>query len=120
MIILSKEADFNINNTRTVIAIDDADTFTIEGLKVNRIHDNQEIREERHNSDGFILPWNKTWGVTIHMLKASFPYQHDYAETVQNELLSVFKWLKIVHKKTKKPFVANSPLPSDLLINVSN
>lgn len=120
MVLKTSQDNFSIENLTTKIAIDGANIFTVEGLKVNRIHDSLEIREERLNSDGFILPWNKTWGISINLLKASFPYKHDYAEAVQNELVSVFKWLKIVHKRAKKSVTAYSPLPSDVLINVSN
>lgn len=117
---IQKSVDnLKIENVTTSIAIDGDTIFTIEGLKVNRINDHAEIREERLNSDGFTLPWNQTWAISLSLLKASFPYKHDYAEAIQNELVSVFKWLKIVHKRTKKPFTADSPLPSDLLINVT-
>lgn len=119
MLISSLQNDFTIENVTSIIAIDDADIFTFEGLRLYRIKDNLEIREERLNSEGFLLDWNKTWGLTINLFKATFPYKHDYAEAIQNEFVSVFKWLKLVHKRTKKPFTIDSPLPSDLLINVS-
>lgn len=64
------------------------------------------------------MPWNKTWGLSIELLKATFPHEHYYAEAVQNEFVSIWKWLKIVHKRKKPPFTSDSPLPSDILLNV--
>lgn len=107
-----------MSNNTAIISIDGSDIFTIKGLQLNQIHDHQIIREERLDYENFLLPWNKTWGLTIDLFKASFPYQHDYADAVQNEFISVFKWLKLMHGKEKTPFTKNSPLPSDLLINV--
>ncbi|CAG2063033.1 unnamed protein product, partial [Timema podura] len=58
----------------------------------------------------------KDTGVNIELFKASFPYDHNYAEAIQNEFVSIFKWLKLMHKKKKVPFTADSPLPADLVI----
>lgn len=69
MLISSTNDDFSVENVMSVIAIDDADIFTFQGLKVHRIKDSKEIREERYNSDGFVLDWNKTWGVTINLFR---------------------------------------------------
>nr|CAD7259627.1 unnamed protein product [Timema shepardi] len=57
-------------------------------------------------------------GVNIELFKASFPYDHNYAEAIQNEFVSIFKWLKLMHKKKKVPFTVDSPLPADLVIKV--
>lgn len=48
-----------------------------------------------------------------------FPYKHRFAEAVQGDFVSLFKWLKLVHGIKKKPFTVDSPLPSDLHIKVS-
>jgi hypothetical protein len=58
--------------------------------------------------------------ITINSLKACFPYEHNFAEAVQNEFVSVVKWLKLVHKKQRQPFTSDSPLPPDLVIKVKN
>lgn len=29
-----------------------------------------------------------------------FPHEHNYAEAIQNQFLSIIKWLKLVHTKT--------------------
>lgn len=64
----------------------------------------------------FSTPHNKAWVVSFDLFKAVFPYEHSFAEAVQNQFISVVKWLKIVHNLKKNP--QDGPLPSDLLINV--
>ncbi|PSN37005.1 hypothetical protein C0J52_14236, partial [Blattella germanica] len=110
--------NFGIQAMSIKIAIDNKDIFTIEGFHISKLLDSEEVRIERKNTEEFILPWNRTWSVTINSLKACFPYEHNFAEAVQNEFISVFKWLKLMHKKQKTPFTSDSPLPSDLVIKV--
>ncbi|KAF4523917.1 hypothetical protein B566_EDAN012268 [Ephemera danica] len=107
-----------INSHKAKIAIDGSDIFLIEGLHVARVENSEEIRLERANSEGFLLPWNNTWGVTILNFCVKFPYEHNFAEAFQNEFVSLYKWLKMVHKRKRQPFTADSPLPPDLLIKV--
>lgn len=56
--------------------------------------------------------------VTVDSFKACFPYEHNYADAIQNEFVTLWKWLKLIHKKKKAPFTVNSPLPSDLYIQL--
>lgn len=110
--------NFSVLNNTLVISIDEAEIFTLHRLNLTRIPYQDEIKEERLENEHFLLPWNKTWGLTIDVFKAIFPYEHSYSDAVQNEFISIFKWLKVVHNKKKVLFTADSPLPSDLLINV--
>jgi hypothetical protein len=43
------------------IAIDNKDIFSINGFRIANLLDSEEVRIERRNAEGFILPWNKTW-----------------------------------------------------------
>jgi hypothetical protein len=43
------------------IAIDNKDMFSINGFRIANLLDSAEVRIERGNAEGFILPWNKTW-----------------------------------------------------------
>jgi hypothetical protein len=113
-----RDQDLSVQNNTAVISIDGADIFTIKGINLHRVKDNKLIRDERLDNENFKLAWNKTWGLSVDLFKAVFPYEHNYADAVQNEFVSVFKWLKIVHNRKKIPFTASSPLPSDLFINV--
>ncbi|CAH1098513.1 unnamed protein product [Psylliodes chrysocephalus] len=104
-------------NTSLVISIDDAEIFTIKGINFRPIKSHPIIAAERSDVDSFVVPFNKTWGLNIDLFKAVFPYEHNFAEAYQNQFVSVFKWLKIVHNlKTDRSL--ERPLPSDLLINV--
>lgn len=47
-----------------------------------------------------------------------FPYDHDFYDAFQNEFVSLYRWLKIVHNIQKKPFTADSPLPCDMIIQI--
>lgn len=118
MLVTRINDELNVQLITATVSVNDSDVFTFEGVQLNRINDHQEIKEERYNSEDFLLEWNKTWALNVDLFKAVFPYEHVCAEAIQNEFVSVFKWLKIVHKRTKEPFTADSPLPSDLLINV--
>lgn len=57
--------------------------------------------------------------VNIESVRVVFPYKHRFAEAVQGDFVSLFKWLKLVHGLKKRPFTADSPLPSDLHIKVT-
>lgn len=59
-------------------------------------------------------------GVNVALVRVIFPYKHRFAEAVQGDFVSLFKWIKVVHGIKKKPFTAESPLPSDLHIKVEN
>ncbi|CAG9812625.1 unnamed protein product [Phaedon cochleariae] len=104
-------------NTSVNIQIDGDDIFTIKGIDLQRIKSHPFIQAERLDTDNFVLPFNKTWGVSIDLFKAVFPYEHNFDEAIKNQLLSVIKWLKIVHN-LKKDRTQDGPLPSDVLINV--
>ncbi|XP_049792062.1 protein KIAA0100 [Schistocerca nitens] len=114
-----KDKNYSFQTGSLGISVNGNDIFLIEGLNISNIKENKEIMLERKNTEGFVLPWNRTWCVTIVSFKAIFPYDHSFAETVQNEFISHFKWLKLVHKKQKKPFTVDSPLPPDLIIKVN-
>ena len=90
----------------------------VNGLSLFKIKDSELIREERRENE-FHLPWNKTWNLTIQLFKMCFPYEHMFAEAVQDELISVLKWLKKVHGGDDEKSKSTLPLPSDVLINVS-
>ncbi|XP_075221262.1 bridge-like lipid transfer protein family member hobbit [Lycorma delicatula] len=114
------DTDCVLQSAALKIAVDGDNIFNVSGLKIMRIHDSEIVKVERANSEDFILPWNKTWGVSIDSLKAIFPYEHQFAAAVQNELISVVKWLKLVHRHQKQPSqYQEKPLPSDLIIKVT-
>jgi hypothetical protein len=108
------QGEWRLNYLRA--ALDMTDIITIEGFKLFKVIDSEEIRIERQNNDGFELEWNETWALSIDLAKACFPYEHQFSEAIQNELFSIRKWLKELHS-----FGVNhqKKLPCDLVIKVS-
>lgn len=108
------QGEWKLNYIR--IALDMVDIITIEGFKLIRVPNSEEVRLERQNNEGFELDWNKTWAINIDLAKACFPYEHKFAEAIQNELFSIKKWLKELHSLDSKK---EKQLPCDLVIKVS-
>lgn len=100
------------------INIDDAPIFTIKDYTMQSATSLNFLQAERSNYENLVLPTNKVWITTIGAFNAIFPYDHDFAEAIQNEFNSTVKWLKTIHGRTSKPFSNNSPLPSDMVIQV--
>jgi len=53
--------------------------------------------------------------VSIENLKMVFPYGFEFYSIFQGEFISIFKWLKLIHKKPK---LQPEPLPSDIVLKV--
>nr|XP_023019530.1 protein KIAA0100 [Leptinotarsa decemlineata] len=104
-------------NTSLLISIDEQKIFTLKGIDVHRIKSHPVIEAERNDAGSFNLKFNKTYGIFIDLFTAVFPHEHNFAEAIQNQLVSVFKWLKIIHNIKKDKTIPQS-LPGDLLINV--
>ncbi|XP_037949690.1 protein KIAA0100-like [Teleopsis dalmanni] len=100
------------------IKIDDQHIFTLKDVDVHSLPKLDMLTLARVNCEGFLLPCNKVWVTTIGVFKAIFPYDHDFYDAINNQFVSHFKWLKMVHNYKKKPFTASSPLPSDLVIQI--
>ncbi|XP_013780034.1 protein KIAA0100-like, partial [Limulus polyphemus] len=56
--------------------------------------------------------------INIKEVKVVFPYQYNFAEVFNEQAIGIVKWLKLIHKKQKKPFTLDSPLPADLVIKI--
>ncbi|KAH8339800.1 hypothetical protein KR074_010953, partial [Drosophila pseudoananassae] len=100
------------------VNIDEQHIFTVKELDMQSVPRLEVLVHERQNFPGFQLPSNKVWVTTIGSFKAIFPYDHDFYNAINGELVSHFKWLKLVHNYKKKPFTVDSPLPSDLVIKI--
>ncbi|XP_018367611.1 PREDICTED: protein KIAA0100 isoform X1 [Trachymyrmex cornetzi] len=97
------------------VTLDMADVIMIEGFELIKITDNAEVRAERQSNEGFVLDWNECWAVNIDSIKICFPYEHQFTNAIQNELLSIRKWLKEIHSSSipKQEF-----LPCDFIIKI--
>ncbi|KAL1488909.1 hypothetical protein ABEB36_014696 [Hypothenemus hampei] len=109
--------NFHINTV--TILINNSDIFELKGINVKSlVHGTDEsgLKKKRLN-DTLNRPFSfDAYTIQVELFKAIFPHEHDYAEAVQNQLLSIVKWLKIVHKQTKKDSGEFFP---DLIINVN-
>jgi hypothetical protein len=101
------------------INIDGMHMFTFKDVDIQSMRELNILKTERKNYENFVLASNRVWATTIGGVKGIFPYDHDFSEAVHNEFISLFKWLKIVHDYKKKAFTQDSPLPSDMIIQVS-
>lgn len=53
--------------------------------------------------------------MSIENLKMVFPHGFEFYSIFQGEFISIFKWLKLIHKKPK---LQPEPLPSDIVLKV--
>lgn len=107
-----------ISTDKIFINIDEMHIFTLKDVDVQSLDSIEVLKSERQHYENFVQPTNKVWVTTIGGFKGIFPYDHDFADAVQNEFVSLFKWLKLIHNVQKKPFTKNSPLPRDMIIQV--
>ena len=68
--------------------------------------------------EGVMLEHNKCIAVSIKKFCFTQPYQFNFYDVVLQELVGVFKWLKMHHKKTSKN--ESNSLPRDILINIQH
>ncbi|XP_022178741.1 protein KIAA0100 isoform X2 [Myzus persicae] len=97
------------------VAVDQFSIFAIKGFKMLKTNFNKEVQAERQNSEGLITEANSIWDVTIENFKMVFPYGFEFYSIFQGEFISIFKWLKLIHKKPK---LQPEPLPSDIALKV--
>ncbi|KAG5341355.1 K0100 protein, partial [Acromyrmex heyeri] len=97
------------------VTLDMADVIMIEGFELIKITDNAEVRAERQSNEGFILDWNECWAVNIDSIKICFPYEHQFTNAIQNELLSIRKWLKEIHSSS---IPKQEVLPCDFIVKI--
>ncbi|XP_017843588.2 LOW QUALITY PROTEIN: protein KIAA0100 [Drosophila busckii] len=100
------------------VKIDDQHILTLKDIDMQSLPRMETLSHERLNFPGFVLPSNKVWVTNIGSFKAIFPYDHDFYDAINNEFVTHFKWLKLVHNYKKKPFTVDSPLPSDWVIKI--
>lgn len=107
-----------ISVEKIFINIDELHIFTFRDLEMESASSHEILKAERSNYENFVMPTNKVWITTIGGFTGIFPYDHDFADAIQNEFVSLTKWLKIVHNVKKKEFTIDSPLPSDMIIKI--
>ncbi|XP_050696104.1 protein KIAA0100-like [Eriocheir sinensis] len=100
------------------VHFDEHKIMSLTGSKLSRALNSREVREEREAVPELTLKQNKSWKFVVDTWKLTFPYEYNFAEAFSDDLLSVLKWVKLVHKHQPRPFTADSPLPPDVVIMV--
>ncbi|KAM3716537.1 Protein hobbit [Dirofilaria immitis] len=62
---------------------------------------------------------NKLWIWSADVVMFVFPYDYNFAAGY-DEIINAWKWIKLVHEWKRKPFIIESPLPSDLRFSIKN
>lgn len=114
----SSKDQTHISVEKVFINIDDVHIFTFKDASMQSTESVDYVQNERKHYENFALPTNKVWLTSIGNFKVIFPYDHDFAEAIQSEFQSLVKWLKLTHNRRSAPFTSNSPLPSDMVIQI--
>lgn len=113
-----KEDSCYVSIENISVNIDDAHIFEIKDIDIKSMSELSVLVEERKHYERFLLPSNKVWATNIGVFKGIVPYDFDFYDATQNEFVTLYKWLKIVHNYKKKPFTVDTPLPADMIIQV--
>ncbi|XP_058059559.1 protein hobbit [Anopheles bellator] len=115
---VNRKGQWLLSIENIIIKIDDQHIFTFKDVDVQTLDRAEILCQERQNYEHFQLDSNRVWATTIGGVKVIFPYEHDFYGAIVNEFVSIYKWLKVVHNYKKKPFTVDSPLPSDMIIQI--
>lgn len=116
---MSPQKHMNASVENIFIHIDDVHMGTVKDLAVQQRPELDVLTQERQNYENLQLPKNAVWITQIGCLNFIFPYNHEFSDAIQNELVSLYKWIKLVHNIKKKEFTKHSKLPHDMLININ-
>lgn len=89
--------------------------ITVDNLTVTKRASDSFMTESRKAFATLASESNRVWTWAAEKFHFFLPFEFDFAE-VFSEFVNIIKWLKVVHEMKKKPFTADSPLPSDLRI----
>ena len=100
------------------IKIDNSELLNLEDLVLSAVPRSEKMSAERRRMEGAVLESNKCFLVAVKSFTITQPYQFNFYQVVLQEIVGVFKWLKLLHKKEKSS--NNSDLPRDILINIQH
>lgn len=115
---VSRKNQMAISMENIFINIDEMHIFTIKDVDIQSMNSIDVLRAERQTYENFVRATNSVWIAMIGEFKGIFPYDHDFADAIQNEFNSMFKWLKSVHQIKKKSNISAVTLPSDIIVQV--
>ena len=100
------------------LKIDSSEILSLEDLVLSAVPRSEKLSAERRRMEGAVLESNKCFLVAIKSFTFTQPYQFNFYQVVLQDIVGVFKWLKMLHKK--KTSSDNSDLPRDILINIQH
>ena len=100
------------------LKIDSSEILSLEDLVLSAVPRSEKLSAERRRMEGAVLESNKCFLVAIKSFTFTQPYQFNFYQVVLQDIVGVFKWLKMLHKK--KSSSDNSDLPRDILINIQH
>ena len=98
-------------NKKEILAFDD--------IVLSAVPKSEKLSNERRRMEGAVLQSNKCFLIAIKNFSFSQPYQFNFYEVVLQEMVGVFKWLKLHHQEGKVKTESNE-LPRDILINIQH
>ena len=98
-------------NKNEILALDD--------IVLSAVPRSDKLTSERRRMEGVRLEQNKCFVVAVKSFAFTQPYQFNFYDVVLQEMVGVFKWLKMHHKREKDEQNLNE-VPRDILINIQH
>ncbi|KAL1428375.1 hypothetical protein MTO96_002757 [Rhipicephalus appendiculatus] len=114
--IKAKPARKSIHTEALLVYFDEHPIFKLQQVQYAAAPSDEKSSINRHTIKGLTQQYNKLWTLSIEEMRVAFPYDYNFAEACSEEAVNIIRWLKLIHKKGKVPFTADSPLPSDFSI----
>ena len=102
------------------VKLDKKEVLAVEDLVLSLLPKSDKLTLERKRMEGGELEQNECLLVAIKNCALTEPYQFNFYQVVQGEIVGVFKWLKSLHRKRDPDNENNEGLPKDILINIKN
>ncbi|XP_029850428.2 protein KIAA0100 [Ixodes scapularis] len=115
-----KPSQKSVHTENLIVYFDEHPVFTFQQVQYMAIPSGEKSSINRNATKGLSQQHNKLWTLVIDEMQVVFPYQYNFAEVFSEEAVNIVKWIKLVHKRAKKPFTEDSPLPSDFSIKAKN
>lgn len=114
--IKSKPARRSITTEALVVHFDEHQVFTFQQVQYASAPSDEKSSINRHTIKGLTQQYNGLWTLSIEEMRVVFPYGYNFSEAFSEEAVNIIRWLKLIHKRSKVPFTADSPLPFDFNI----
>ncbi|XP_013416630.1 protein KIAA0100 [Lingula anatina] len=98
------------------VAFDHHDIFKLRGAVISFLPKSEALEIERTDLE---LKTNRVLDISFNNFSVIFPNKFNFAACFE-EVVNMVKWLKLIHKKTKRPFTIDSPLPPDVRLSTKN